>query len=194
MLVDVRRQFPFIGEFSSADFLALDRRTIRGCVSFCGDEFCRSRSYLSLRPDDRRLRLRPYRDRPVGTDAHHRRPAKRTGRSDDVAAGGRTRTRSRDRRARQPAGALCEGIGHPGVVRRPDDIRRAGVLAGFFRNLDAWRDSLRRDSRDHAAVGDRASARRPFWRSATQITAIAARSCFGPSPCNWRYSCCCRSC
>ena len=75
-------------------------------------------TYISVL-HDRRLCFRSHRHRPVGTDAHHRESAERAGRSDDVAAGGRTRARSRDRRARQPATALCQGIDCAGVIRQP---------------------------------------------------------------------------
>ena len=80
-----------------------------------GDELRRAGLELPLRTADRLLRDGPYRHRAMEPHAHHRQFAAAGELSDHAAACRRARPRPCDRGARQPAAALCQGIGDPGA-------------------------------------------------------------------------------
>ena len=173
--------------------VALDRRPVSPGVSVRRRRRHRARAAQSAGAAGQRARVRSRRRGAMGPDPRRRRAAAgalpqatlplaaELGHDHAVGAQGAA------------AASLCARLGVRDAAGERRGVRAVAVLAGFFRALDPWRDSLRSGADDDAADRHRRRSRPRSWRWALPITAIAANCWCGPRGCSSRSSWCCRS-
>ena len=124
-------------------FVALDCRPVSQRRSVCGCGCHRAGTAQSAGAAGQRFCDRPRRRGAMGPYPRRRGTAAVALHSDDASSGSRARPRLCRRPEGPVAQPLCARVGVRDVAGERCGLRAFAVLAGFFRALDPWRDSLR---------------------------------------------------